>query len=71
MTTTADPKIAAKIKEKYGYVCSDVLKEYAKFDKKKVGDDGKIIQSSKFKKLLFFSLNNLTLQWEGIFNAKI
>jgi actin-related protein 3 len=28
-------EIAAKIKEKYGYVCSDVLKEYKKFDDKK------------------------------------
>jgi len=26
---------AARIKEKYGYVCSDLQKEYAKFDKKK------------------------------------
>jgi hypothetical protein len=35
-------EIAAKIKEKYGYVCSDVLKEYAKFDKKKM-EDGKYV----------------------------
>jgi hypothetical protein len=29
-------EIAARIKEKYGYVCNDVLKEYSKFDKKEV-----------------------------------
>ncbi len=39
-------------------MCSDVLKEYAKFDKKKVGDDGKIIQSSKFKKFVHKTMNN-------------
>jgi actin-related protein 3 len=36
-------EIAARIKEKYGYVASDVLKEYAKFDKKKVDSNGKAI----------------------------
>jgi hypothetical protein len=35
-----------------------VLKEYAKFDKKKVGDDGKIIQSSKFKKFVHKTMSN-------------
>lgn len=35
-----------------------MLKEYAKFDKKKVGDDGKIIQSSKFKKFVHKTMNN-------------
>lgn len=25
-------EIASKIKEKYGYVCKDVLKEYSKYD---------------------------------------
>ena len=35
--------------EKYGYVCKDVVNEYAKFDKKKV-ENGKYVQSSKFKK---------------------
>ena len=28
-------EIAAKIKEKYGYVCKDVLKEFASYDLKK------------------------------------
>lgn len=28
------PEIAAKIKEKYGYVCKDVLKEFSQYDKK-------------------------------------
>lgn len=41
---------AAKIKEKYGYVCGDIQKEYAKFDKKKTDDKGNAIQSSKFKR---------------------
>lgn len=36
-------EIAARIKEKYGYVCQDVLKEYAKFDKKEVDDAGRVI----------------------------
>ena len=36
-------EIAARIKEKYGYVCQDVLKEYAKFDKKEVDDTGRVI----------------------------
>lgn len=40
---------AAKIKEKYGYVCTDIQKEYSKFDKKKQ-DDGNWTQSSKFKR---------------------
>lgn len=33
-------EIAVKIKEKYGYVCTDVLKEFSKYDKKKVLEDG-------------------------------
>jgi len=36
-------EIAARIKEKYGYVAPDVLKEYAKFDKKKVDANGKAV----------------------------
>ena len=35
-------EIAVKIKEKYGYVCTDVLKEYKKYGKKKVLDDGTV-----------------------------
>ena len=31
-------EIAAKIKEKYGYVCKDVLKEFASYDAKKVDE---------------------------------
>lgn len=31
-------EIAAKIKEKYGYVCKDVLKEFASYDAKKKDD---------------------------------
>jgi len=29
-------EIAAKVKEKYGYVCKDVLKEFNSFDKKTI-----------------------------------
>ena len=50
-------EIAVKIKEKYGYVCKDVLKEYGKFDKKDEDADGRMKQSSKFKKLEFTTLN--------------
>ena len=31
-------EIAVKIKEKYGYVCKDVLKEFASYDAKKVDE---------------------------------
>jgi actin-related protein 3 len=51
-------EIAARIKEKYGYVCQDVLKEYAKFDKKEVDDTGRVIQSNKFKRFVHKTLNN-------------
>ena len=47
-----------KIKEKYGYVCTDVLKEFRKYDKKRTEDDsGKLVQSAKFKKLIHKTLN--------------
>ena len=32
--------IAMAVKEKYGYVCKDVVQEFKKFDQKKKGDDG-------------------------------
>lgn len=51
-------EIAARIKEKYGYVCQDVLKEYSKFDKKDQDDTGRFIQSAKFKKLIHKTINN-------------
>jgi hypothetical protein len=31
-------EIAAKIKEKYGYVCKDVMKEFNSYDSKKVDE---------------------------------
>lgn len=49
-------EIASKIKEKHGYVCKDVQKEFAKFDQK-TEDDGKILQSNKFKKLVHKTIN--------------
>ncbi len=42
--------IAQKVKEKYGYVCQDVVKEYGKYDKKTLDESGRILQSNKFKK---------------------
>lgn len=46
-------EIASKIKEKYGYVCKDVLKEYRKYDDK--GADGS--QSKKFKNFVHKTIN--------------
>ena len=51
-------EIATKVKEKYGYVCTDVLKEYRKYDKKRTDDNGNLMQSSKFKKLVHKTLTN-------------
>lgn len=49
-------EVAMKVKEKYGYVCKDVLKEYAKFDTKTEAE-GKMVQSAKFKTLVHKTLN--------------
>ena len=38
-----------ELKEKHGYLASDLIKEFSKFDTKK-NEGGKLIQSSKFKK---------------------
>lgn len=43
-------EIAQTIKEKYGYVCKDVVQEYKKFDKKEKSEDGKYYLNNKFKK---------------------
>ena len=51
-------EIAMKIKEKYGYVCDDVLEEFNSFDKKKKLDDGTLVQSAKFKKFVHKTINN-------------
>ena len=45
-------EIARTIKEKYGYVCKDVLQEFKKFDKKEKSDDGKYYLNKKFKKYI-------------------
>lgn len=45
-------EIARTIKEKYGYVCKDLVAEYKKFDEKKKGDDGSWFLSNKFKKYM-------------------
>ena len=46
-------EVARSVKEKYGYVCKDVVKEYKKFDEKTKRDDGKYYLSNKFKKHTF------------------
>lgn len=43
-------EIARIVKEKYGYVCKDLVSEFKKFDEKKLADDGKYYLSNKFKK---------------------
>lgn len=50
-------EIAAKAKEKYGYICKDVLKEFTKYDEKGEDKDGRCKQSSKFKNLSFTTVN--------------
>lgn len=51
-------EIAAKIKEKYGYVCKDVLKEFAAFDKKTQDEaSGSMVQSNKFKRFVHRTIN--------------
>ena len=49
-------EIASKIKEKYGYVCKDVLKEFSSYDSKKT-EEGQLVQSTKFKKFVHRTLN--------------
>lgn len=34
--------IAQKVKERFGYVCKDVVKEYQKYDKKTMDESGRI-----------------------------
>jgi hypothetical protein len=41
---------AMEIKEKHGYVCKDLIDEYAKWDNKILDDKGKPVQGSKYKK---------------------
>mmetsp|Transcript_13443 Transcript_13443/g.22883 ORF Transcript_13443/g.22883 Transcript_13443/m.22883 type:complete len:256 (+) Transcript_13443:377-1144(+) len=45
-------EIARSVKEKYGYVASDLVKEYKKFDKKEKDENGNWFLSNKFKKYL-------------------
>ena len=49
-------EIASKIKEKYGYVCKDVLKEFSSYDSKKT-EEGQLVQSTKFKKFVHKTIN--------------
>lgn len=50
-------EIAARIKEKYGYVCKDVLKEYNKYNSKYDEETQKWIQSAKFKTFVHKTIN--------------
>ena len=43
-------EIARTVKEKYGYVCKDLVEEYRKYDEKKQRGDGNYYLSNKFKK---------------------
>lgn len=43
-------EIARNVKEKYGYVCKDIVSEFKKFDEKKQAEDGSYYLSNKFKK---------------------
>lgn len=45
-------EISRIVKEKYGYVCKDVVQEFKKFDKKEKGPDGQWYLNNKFKKYL-------------------
>ena len=51
-------EVAAKIKEKYGYVCKDVLKEFNSYDNKKTDEaTGQLVQSAKFKRFVHKTIN--------------
>lgn len=50
-------EIASKIKEKYGYVCKDVLKEFKKYDEKVPDENGGFTQSKKFKNFVHKTIN--------------
>ena len=54
-------EIARTIKEKYGYVCKDVLQEFKKFDKKEKSDDGKYYLNKN--PFLFFRKGFLQFKW--------
>jgi actin-related protein 3 len=43
-------EIARVVKEKYGYVCKDIVAEFKKYDEKKQAEDGTYYLSNKFKK---------------------
>lgn len=49
-------EVAMKAKEKYGYVCKDVLNEFDSYDKKGE-ENGKMVQSAKFKSFVHKTIN--------------
>lgn len=55
-------EIAQKVKERFGYVCKDVVKEYQKYDKKTVDESGKFFQSNKFKKYVHKASNGEAIE---------
>lgn len=50
-------EIASRIKEKYGYVCKDVLKEFKKYDDKVQDESGNCMQSKKFRNFVHKTIN--------------
>jgi actin-related protein 3 len=51
-------EVAQKVKERYGYVCSDLMKEFSRYDEKVKDPSGKDIQQQKwFKKFTHKTLN--------------
>jgi len=55
-------EIAQKVKERFGYVCKDVVKEYLKYDKKTMDESGRIFQSNKFKKYVHKTASGESLE---------
>lgn len=51
-------EVATKVKEKFGYCCPDVQKEFSKFDKKETSSTDELVQSARFKKLIHKTMNN-------------
>jgi actin-related protein 3 len=50
-------EIARNVKEKYGYVCTDLVKEFKKFDKKSQAENGNWYLNNKFKKYVHKASN--------------
>ncbi len=51
MVTGGLKEVAQKVKEEFCYCCKDPMKEFEKYDEKGTDNNGKPVQSSKFKHL--------------------